>query len=81
MLVAVATMVSMGVIGNIGKLSPLASIKAAPMMINENGSLIFPGRMPAPNTVYDIRNAIESEDIETLNALLVENHLFVAPNQ
>ena len=80
MLVAIATMISMGLIGEIGKFAPMAPIKAAPMMINQNGSLTFPGRMPSPNTVYDIRNAIQSEDIEKLNALLVENHLFVAPS-
>ena len=77
-LVATVTMVSMGFFGELGKIKPI-QVKAAPMIIGENGMLTFPGRMPSPNTVKDLQLAIEKEDVDTLNALLVENHLFVAP--
>ena len=82
LLVAVTTMVSMSLIGNIGKVKPvgMADIKQAPVMIHENGSVTFPGRIPAPETVYELRRAIEMEDVEMLNAILVKNRLFVAPN-
>ena len=82
LLVAVTTMVSMSLIGNIGKVKSvgMADTKQAPVMIHENGSVTFPGRIPAPETVYELRRAIEMEDVEMLNAILVKNRLFVAPN-
>jgi len=80
-LVAVTTMVSMGMIGKIGKISPIARVSIAPMMIHSNGSVSFPDRMPSPDTVYQIRRAIKMEDVEQLNAILVENNLFVAPSK
>ena len=82
MLVAVTTMISMGLIGKMGKVGPAASqsITPAPMMINANGAISFPERIPSPDTVYKIRRALQTEDVETLNALLAENRLFVAPN-
>ena len=82
LLVAVTTMVSMSLIGNIGKVKPLAAanVKQAPVMIHDDGSVTFPGRIPAPATVYELRRAIRMEDVEKLNAILVKNRLFVAPN-
>lgn len=81
-LVAIATMMSMNIIGKIGTISPVATdpLKPAPVMIEADGALSFPGRIPAPDTVYELRRAIQSEDVETLNAILFENHLFMAPN-
>lgn len=79
-LVALATISSMGFIGKIGKISPPKVIKPAPVMIEANGSLSFPGRIPAPDTVYELRLAIQKEDVEKLNELLFENHLFMAPS-
>lgn len=80
-LVAVTTLVSMGVVGKIGSQGQgSASVKPAAMTISADGALAFPGRVPAPETVYKLRRAIQLEDVETLNALLVKNRLFVAPS-
>ena len=77
-IIAVVTLISMGFVGNLGKYKSY-KVQAAPVIINSNGTLTFPGRIPSPDTVYDLRRAIEMKDTATLNALLVENHLFVAP--
>ncbi|NOX98671.1 MAG: hypothetical protein GXP30_02900 [Verrucomicrobia bacterium] len=81
-LVAVVTMMSMNIVGKLGTTTPVsaAAVKPAPVIIESNGSLSFPGRIPAPDTIYELRRAIQSEDVETMNALLFENHLFMAPN-
>lgn len=84
-LVAIVTMMSMSIVGDIGKIGTLkpvstAPLKAAPVMIEANGALTFPGRIPAPEAIYELRRAIQTEDVETLNAILTENHLFMAPN-
>jgi len=79
-LVAFATISSMGFIGKIGKINSPATIEPAPVMLGTNGSIKFPGRMPAPDTVYELRRAIQMEDIEKLNEILFENHLFMAPS-
>jgi len=81
-LVAVTTMVSMGFIGKMGKVGmiPTEQVQPAPVMIGTDGALTFPGRIPGPDTVYSLRRAIKMEDVEKLNAILFENHLFVAPS-
>jgi len=80
-LVAVTTVISMGVIGKIGKVgTEVVVIKPAPMIIEASGAVSFPGRVPKPQTVYELRRAIQMEDVEALNTILVKNHLFVAPN-
>lgn len=81
-LVAIVTMMSMNIVGKIGTITPVsvAPLKPAPVMIASDGALTFPGRIPSPDTVYNLRRAIQEEDVETLNALLVENHLFMAPS-
>lgn len=78
-LVAIATMITMGIVGQMGKVST-SILEVAPIMIDSDGSLRFPGRAPAPETVHALRLAIQAEDMEKLNMLLVENYLFVAPN-
>lgn len=82
-LVAVTTVLSMGIIGKIGKISTREvlpePIKPAPMVIEADGGVSFPGRVPSPEMVYRIRNAILLENVEALNELLVANRLFVAP--
>ncbi len=81
-LVAIVTMISMNIVGKIGTVNPVSSAKTkpAPVIIEANGSLSFPGRIPAPDTIYELRRAIQSEDVETMNVLLFENHLFMAPH-
>lgn len=80
-LVAIVTMMSMNIIGKLGTTNPISAttIKPAPVIIEANGALSFPGRIPAPDTIYELRRAIQSEDVETMNALLFKNHLFMAP--
>lgn len=75
-------MVSMSFIGKMGKVGtiPTEQVQPAPVMIGTNGELTFPGRIPAPETIYSLRSAIQTEDVEKMNAILFENHLFVAPN-
>jgi len=82
-LVAITTMVSMSLIGKIGKVEHVGinGLKQAPMLIHTNGSISFPDRIPAPETVYEIRRLIENEDVERLNVILVKNNLFVAPTK
>ncbi len=70
----------MGIVGKIGLQGSAPVNKPAAMTIGANGSLAFPGRVPAPETVYQLRRAIQMEDMEALNALLIENQLFVAPS-
>ena len=81
-LVAITTMISMSFIGKIGKIDSYATEKfqPAPAMIGSDGSITFPGRMPKPEAVYEMRRALKMEDVEKLNALLFENQLFVAPS-
>ncbi len=81
-LVAITTMISMSFVGKIGKIDSYTTqtLKPAPVLIGTDGSLTFPGRMPSPDTVYNLRRALKMEDVEKLNALLFENQLFVAPN-
>lgn len=79
-LVAVSTIASMGIVGKIGSKAP-APIKPAPVLIDSSGSVSFPGRVPSPDTVYELRRAIQMEDVETMNEILVQNHLFVAPGE
>lgn len=61
-----------------GSIKP-TPIKPAAMLIHANGSISFPNRSPLPETVYELRRAVQTEDIEKLNALLVAHNLFVAP--
>ncbi|MFK5924201.1 MAG: hypothetical protein QM496_18645 [Verrucomicrobiota bacterium] len=79
-LIAITTMISMGVVGKMGSYSP-ARVKPAPMTVSLSGAIAFPGRIPGPDTVFKLRRAVQMEDVETLNALLVENHLFLAPSE
>jgi len=78
-------MMSMSIIGNISNIgeimpAPIAPSTPAPVMIEVDGALSFPGRIPAPEAIYELRQAIQTEDAERLNAILAENHLFMAPN-
>lgn len=83
-LVALTTIVSMGMIGKIGKVGSITSndtvVQPAPMIVDVNGAISFPDRIPAPETVYQIRRALRMEDVEKLNAILVQNKLFMAPS-
>lgn len=81
-LVAITTMLSIGIVGKIGKVETQTAqaLKPAPVLIGADGSLTFPARKPSPDVVYNMRRALKMEDIEKLNALLFENQLFVAPN-
>ena len=81
-LVAVTTMVSMSLIGKMGKIETVGTgTELAPMLIHSNGTVTFPDRLPSPETVYEIRRLIKVEDVEQLNAILVKNNLFVAPTK
>ncbi len=77
-LIAISTIVSMGIVGKIGSQAP-APVKPAPVEVSDNGAISFPGRIPDPETVFQLRRAIQLEDMETLNKILVQNHLFMAP--
>ena len=61
-LVALTTMISMSFIGKLGKIESYAATETftpAPVMIGTDGTLTFPGRMPAPEAVYQLRRAIK----------------------
>lgn len=73
-------MISMGVVGKMGSYAP-ATVKSAPMTISTTGAVTFPGRIPSPDAVYKLRRAVQMEDMESLNALLIEHHLFLAPGE
>ncbi len=76
---AVITMISMHVVGDYGS-KKTAGGMATPLMIGSNGEVSFPGKSPRPATIFKIRRAIQTEDTETLSALLVEHHLYIAPS-
>lgn len=78
-LVAASTLTSVGIVEQIGS-NTATPIKPAPVLIGNSGSVSFPGRIPSPETVYQLRRAIQMKDKATMNKILVQNRLFVAPN-
>ncbi|MFK5924721.1 MAG: hypothetical protein QM496_21295 [Verrucomicrobiota bacterium] len=78
-LVAITTIISMAFIGKLGmQHGDNASLQPAPIMVSSTGAISFPGRIPAPEVVYQLRQAAQANDAATLNALLVEHRLFLA---
>lgn len=53
----------------------------APIIIGNNGSVRFPERVPSPETVFQIQTAIQTDDAQSLNALLVKYHFYVLPGR
>ena len=47
--------------------------KIAPIIIGNNGAVRFPQRVPSPETVFRIQSAIQTDDAQTLNNLLVRS--------
>lgn len=84
-LTALTTIISMGIIGKMGmqQEETLAPLQPAPVLISANGAISFSGRIPDPEVVYQLRQAVQLNDAAALNALLVEHRLFLAstPNR
>ncbi len=82
-LVAITTIISMAFIGKMGMQHDAAPLRPAPIMLSSTGAISFPGRIPAPEVVYQLRQAAQAKDAVALNALLVEHRLFLAstPNK
>lgn len=55
--------------------------KIAPIIIGNKGAIRFPQRLPLPETVFQIQSAIQTDDVQTLNKLLVEHHFYVLPGR
>jgi len=57
----------------------LAPMKIAPIIIGSNGVVRYPERVPSPETVFQIRSAVETEDYAALNNLLIKNRFYALP--
>ncbi|MCF6313319.1 MAG: hypothetical protein L3J39_12800 [Verrucomicrobiales bacterium] len=57
----------------------IASI--APIVISKNGAVRFPERVPPSETVLQIQIAIQSDDAQALNDLLVKHRFYVLPGR
>ena len=79
-LIAITAILSTGVVGKIGFQKSPTLLQPAPMLIHSNGAITFPGRAPQPETVYQLRRAIQTENAEMLQTLLVKHRFFVAPS-
>jgi len=53
----------------------------APVILGNNGSVRFPERIPSPETVYQIQMAVQTDDAQKLNSLLIEHRFYVLPGQ
>ena len=53
----------------------------SPILIGAHGSVRFPERSPNPDTVYQIQKAVQYDDFETLNAILVKHRFYVLPER
>jgi len=53
----------------------------APIIIGNNGTVRFPERVPSPETVFQIQTAIQTDDAQKLNDLLVKHRFFVLPGR
>lgn len=56
-------------------------VRIAPIIINKSGSVRFPERVPSPETVLQIQTAVQSDDAQTLNNLLVKHRFYVLPGR
>lgn len=55
--------------------------KIAPIVIGNNGAVRFPQRVPSPETVFQIQAAIQTDDVQKLNDLLVKHRFYVLPGR
>jgi hypothetical protein len=53
----------------------------APIIIGNNGTVRFPQRVPSPETVFQIQTAIQTDDAQKLNDLLVRHRFYVLPGR
>lgn len=53
----------------------------APVIVGNDGSVRFPERFPNPEAVYQIRAAVQQEDVEALNDLLIKHHFYLLPER
>ncbi len=53
----------------------------APIIIGNNGTVRFPQRVPSPETVFQIQAAIQADDAQKLNDLLVKHRFYVLPGR
>ncbi|MFK5921546.1 MAG: hypothetical protein QM496_05160 [Verrucomicrobiota bacterium] len=53
----------------------------APIIIGNNGAVRFPNRVPSPETVYQIQTAVQTDDAQALNDLLVKHRFYVLPGR
>lgn len=53
----------------------------APIIIGNNGTVRFPERVPSPETVFQIQTAIQTDDAQKLNDLLVRHRFYVLPGR
>ena len=53
----------------------------APIIIGNNGTVRFPERVPTPETVFQIQAAIQTDDAQKLNDLLVRHRFYVLPGR
>ncbi len=53
----------------------------SPIIIGNSGSVRFPERFPSPEVVFQIQTAARTDDVQALNALLVEHRFYLLPER